>query len=216
MEACGPFTRQLWKSIEKQMEALLACDFVCQLAAGTLSPKAFHHYLSQDALYLQDDNKALMNLSERASSAEEQSFFRQLAEDGIAIEESLQGEYFQHFGIAKAKQKFPAVDQYTQHLLHHTTASDYAVGVAACLPCFWVYNSIGSEIYQKAVSPNAYHKWIDTYQGAEYESYTLQFIQLTEDIGSKASPELQKQMTEAFGLSSNFELLFFREALSMG
>ena len=213
MKATGPITQSLWLEIEDLIQELVECDFVNQLAHGTLSRTAFHHYLSQDALYLKDDNRALMKISERAEYIEVKSFFKTIAEDGIAIEEALQTEFFKHFGIKKATTKSPAVKQYTSHLLHHAHHSELPVAVAATLPCFWVYNTIGSTIYRKASKPNVYQKWIDTYQGADYEGFTARFIELTEILGLKVDKCTIENMKEAFRQSTQYELAFFEESI---
>jgi thiaminase/transcriptional activator TenA len=215
MKAIGPITDALWQGSLDLIDRLKECAFVQQLTDGTLPMKAFHHYLAQDALYLKDDNKALLTISERAEEEDLKSFFKTIAEDGIAIEEVLQTEYFECFGIQRAEAKSMAVMHYTDHLLKQAQHSELPIALAATLPCFWVYNTIGNEIYKKAKSPNPFQKWIDTYQGAEYESFTIRFIELCEALGQKASPEIQQEMQIAFRKSTECELAFFEESIKV-
>ena len=63
------FTSQLWKDIEPIYGAIIDHPYNRELAAGTLPPETFHHYLKQDALYLLDFSRALAIVSARARTA---------------------------------------------------------------------------------------------------------------------------------------------------
>ena len=92
----GYSTRQFYERIMgcklPVFQQIINCRFVSGLADATLPREWFAHYLSQDVLYLQQDNEALELLSQRAPDEMEKDFFRQLAEDGIVVERAMQNE----------------------------------------------------------------------------------------------------------------------------
>jgi len=209
MKAAGPFTRMLWDNILPVYEEITGCPFVTRLAEGTLPLPWFAEYISQDALYLVDDSRALAITAAKAERKDELYFFLQLAKDGLDIERSLQEEFFSLYNIKEAERKLPVTEAYTSFLLHHAYNSTYAVAVAALLPCFWVYNETGNQIIQNSVAGNPYQKWIDTYSGELYEDYTRSFIDITERLGQTASPEVRSLMQKAFTEGTKYELAFF-------
>jgi len=214
MKAEGKFTESLWCSIETIYTDLIKHPFVNQLAKGTLPHQCFAHYLSQDILYIRDDSKALENISKKATESAEQAFFRSLASDGIAIEQELHNYFLKSFNVLEAKTKSPAIEEYTRFLIEHSEKSTYHIAAAALLPCFWVYNKVGEHIFTHAQENNVYQKWIDTYQGGEYEDYTKKFIQIVERLANNSNDNEKKLMQEAFSHSTMFELNFFEESIS--
>ncbi len=214
MQAKGPFTHQLWQAIESIYSEVIHHQFVLGLANGDLPNSCFAHYLSQDVLYIKDDNKALTLVSERAINSGHKGFFKSLAKDGLAIEEALHDEFLEHFKIKEAQEKSPIIKAYTDFLLTHSEHSEYSIVVAALLPCFWLYYKVGAEIINKSKPNNPYQKWIDTYQGDEYEDFTSQFIQILEDLAEKADSKTLEKMKGAFVESARLELAFFEEAIS--
>ncbi|MBI9053296.1 MAG: TenA family protein [Bacteroidales bacterium] len=214
MKAEGKFTESLWSSVQTIYLDLINHPFVNQLVKGTLPLQCFAHYLSQDVLYIRDDSKALENLSKKATEPTEQDFFMTLANDGIAIEQELHNHYLKIFNVIEAKTKSPTIEGYTRFLIEHSEKSTYHIAAAALLPCFWVYNSVGKHIFTHAVENNAYQKWIETYQGGEYENYTKKFIQIVERLADNSNNNEKKLMQEAFVQATMFELNFFEESIS--
>jgi len=214
MKPKGEFTCYLWESIQAIYNEIITHTFVELLADGTLPKPCFAHYLSQDILYIHDDSKAFEHLSKRATATTEQAFFKTLAKEGIAMEHELHTHFLKFFTIRKAKKKSPVIKAYTHFLIEHSLKSPYNVAAAALLPCFWVYNSVGKHLISFAEENNVYQKWIDTYQGGEYEEYTKSFIQIVERLAATASEEEKEHMREAFVQATLFELYFFEESMS--
>jgi thiaminase/transcriptional activator TenA len=215
VEPKGEFTESLWDAIKVIYNDLINHCFVLQLADGTLPYQCFAHYLAQDILYIKDDSIALENISERANTNSEQTFFKSLAQDGIEIERALHRDFLEHFKVSKATIKSPVIENYTHFLINHSEKSHYKIAVAALLPCFWVYNKVGNHNIKHAAEHNIYKKWIDTYQGKEYEIYTNNFIQIVEELANGSTQHEKNQMRKAFIQSTKFELYFFDEAINM-
>ena len=213
MEPKGEFTESLWTAIKPLYEKMIHHPFVIQLKNGTLPHHCFEHYLAQDILYIQDDSKALEMISEKAPSHDEQTFFKSLAEDGLEIERVLHDDFLIHFKISGTKGKSPVIEDYTRFLIIHASQSSYQIAAAALLPCFWVYYKVGNHIVSHYSKNNIYQKWIDTYQGEEYEMYTGKFIEIVEKLAAVLSEKEQSQMRQAFITSTRFELHFFNESM---
>lgn len=214
MEAAGQFTQKLWITVQPVYKQILNCSYVKRLADGTLPHNWFAHYISQDALYLTDDSRALAVTAARASDTEEMYFLLQLAKDGLDIERTLQNDFIKQFRIPKAREKSPAFKAYATFLMEHAFHSPFPVAVAALLPCFWVYCNTGETILNNTVLNNPYQKWIETYSDTRYKEYTRRFIQLTEKNGQNAESGIGKQMIKAFEEGTKHELRVLKEATS--
>ncbi len=212
MEAAGPFTQNLWTIIQPVYQQIINCRYIKRLADGTLPPDWFAHYLSQDILYIIEDSRALAVTAARATDPDETYFFLHLAKDGLDIERALQNDFLKHFNVPEAKEKSPAFDAYARFLLDNAFNSPYPVAAASLLPCFWVYYKAGEYVFRNSTRNNPFQKWIDTYSGSEYQEYTRRFIQITENLGQKAEPNISEQMINAFVQSAKFELRLFEEA----
>jgi thiaminase/transcriptional activator TenA len=212
IKAQGDFTKTLWKQVEPIYLQILRHPFVVQLSEGTLSKNSFSQYLSQDILYLRDDNRALSILSKRSGNDEEKIFFKKLAEDGIAIEQSMQSEYLSYFDVKEALSKSEVITEYTDFLISSVKSAAYEVAATALLPCFWVYAMVGKEIRSRSAKNNIYQKWIDTYGDSEFESYVVLFINIVEKLSCKADDKIKNQMKEAFIRGTELELAFFEES----
>nr|WP_320192082.1 TenA family protein [uncultured Desulfobacter sp.] len=213
MKAAGKHTQKMWDAVASIYEDTITHPFVVRLAKGTLDKKSFAHFLSQDILYLKDDNLALDLLAEKAPNESEKQFFQLLAKDGLDIEKALHNEFLKYFDIEEAEKKSPAIEKYTSFLLNHSENSVFSLAAAALLPCFWVYGSVGNHILSIAEADNEYQMWIDTYHSDAYAQYTLRFIDIVERIASEADEDLYQEMLNAFTLSTQYELDFFEEAI---
>lgn len=209
------FTDQLWQQITPVYEAILAHGFVRELGAGTLSAASFQYYIQQDALYLTDFSRALAQLAAKSSDSAHILLFSQFAENAIRVEQALHQTYFALFGIEPVTTKKPACFAYTNYLLATTALESVAVGSAAVLPCFWIYQRVGTHIYQQAISQNPYQTWIDTYAGEAFEQSVNQMIALTDQFAEEAGPLQRQKMTDAFQQASRLEWAFWNDAYTL-
>jgi len=212
MEAAGVFTEKLWSTIQPVYQQIINSRYIKRLTDGTLPHSWFAHYISQDVLYIIDDSRALAMTAARAENPDEMYFFLQLAKDGLDIERALHDEFLKHYDIPETTEKSPAFSAYEHFLLHHAFDSPYPVAAAALLPCFWVYYKTGEYVFKNAAAGNPYQKWIDTYSGTEYREYTSRFIQITENLGQNATPEIRERMINAFTEGTEHELKVLEEA----
>ena len=91
----------------------------------------------------------------------------------------------------------------------------YEEGLAALLPCFWIYREVGIHIHKNSADNNPYQKWIDTYSGEEFAKIVQDMIDLTDRSADIASPEIRKLMLQAFVHSTNLEWMFWDGAYNL-
>ena len=140
------FTDELWWSITPTYDAILAHPFLTGLTGltdGTLHPDAFAFYLCQDALYLGRYAQALAVLGGRAPEAGDVAMFARHAAGAIEVERHLHESLLPQLGIdpatLAATEMAPVTLAYTSYLLATVHGGSYVEGVAAVLPCYWIY-----------------------------------------------------------------------------
>ena len=85
-----------------------------------------------------------------------------------------------------------------------------AVGMAALLPCFWVYGVVGKGIAKiRRLENNPYAEWVSAYGSAEYEKNVASAVGLADRLAAKASDEERRKATEAFLEGCRLEKAFF-------
>src|SRR5260370_9737818 len=81
----------------------------------------------------------------------------------------------------------PTTRAYTTFLVATAFSGSLADGLAAVMPCFWIYAEVGQHLKQ-AGSPNPlYQRWIDSYGTDEY----LHEVHLALDLTDRAGPDLR-------------------------
>ncbi|WP_448545194.1 thiaminase II [Roseiflexus sp.] len=207
------FTETLWSSITDIYQAIIRHPFNEELAQGTLPREKFAFYMQQDALYLSDFARALATMAGRAPDEEALLQFVRFAEGVAVVERALHTSYFHEFGIeTPTRQQSPSCFAYTNFLLATTACRSYQEGMAALLPCFWIYREVGHDIYKRAAPNNPYQKWIDTYAGQEFGEWVDRAIALTDRIADHASAMQKERMRDAFVYSSRLEWMFWDSA----
>ncbi|MBL8238584.1 MAG: TenA family protein [Bryobacterales bacterium] len=191
-------SRELWTAIEPIYAKTLAHPFLTGLTDGTLPPERFRYYLQQDAAYLDAFAQALRDLAAKAPSREWAATLRRHANEAIAAEKKLPPAamapvnyaYVNHFRVAVAKGSF-------------------AEGLAALLPCYWIYQEVGRELVRKGSRNPEYQKWIDNYAGEEYARSVRQVLAMYDGLAPKLTAAQRTRAKELFVLSARYEYLFW-------
>lgn len=206
------FTQSLWQSIEPIYYEILHHPYNVELGEGILAISRFEYYLQQDELYLQDYRRALSLLAAKSPDSATAEYLLNYALEGIAIERQLHQTFFQEFHLSSSAQRQPACFHYGNFLLACCSLQPFAVGLAAILPCFWVYHQVGSAILRKTGSANPYELWIETYNDPHYVQTVEKMIDLTEQSAAISTQSDQETMRTAFILSTQLELQFWEAA----
>lgn len=210
------FTNELWGSIADIYDAIVRHPFNTELAEGTLAREKFAFYIQQDALYLLDFSRSLAIMAGRAATSQQILQFVRYAEWIIVEERALHESYFSLFGIEQpSTTPSPACFAYTNYLLATVSTRSYEEGVAALLPCFWIYREVGNHILRHATPDNPYQRWIDTYASTEFAELVDQVIALTDERARQSSEATRRLMQQAFITSSKLEWCFWDSAYRM-
>ena len=91
---------------------------------------------------------------------------------------------------------------------------NYAVLLAAILPCFWLYSAVGDQLHADFLAradsaTHPYAAWLETYADEGFAATTRKAIDLTDEAADAASAEQRAAMRVVFSTSSRLELEFF-------
>jgi thiaminase/transcriptional activator TenA len=196
------------------MNEIFAQPFNHELCNGTLPRQKFISYLQQDALYLADYSRALALTAARLSCDHQYRLFLQFALDAIKAEQDLHSSYLkqQQHSVSMRVEQNPACFMYTNYLLKMASTASVEESVASLLPCFWVYQQVGSKIAKMRTSSNPYDNWIELYSGEKFYSSVEIAIKVTNDLSQIASSEIKEKMITAFVRSTQLEWYFWDNA----
>ena len=210
------FSTDAWALNAARYETIRSMPFNQELANGTLNRERFQHYMIQDAHYLIAFGRALAVAAAKADDADGLVQFSHAAEVAVIVERSLHSDFMQQFGVSPetfaGTPLTPACDHYSSYLLATAWSASYPVVLAALLPCFWIYAEIGRDIHSRAVHPNPYNAWIETYAGEEFHAAVRGVIETVDRVASKASPSTLTEMHKAFTRATQLEWIFWDSA----
>lgn len=206
------FTDLLWQENLPIYEGIMAHPFNQELMAGTLAKDKFQFYIGQDALYLADFGRALSVVGAKAPEVSLFMDFVKFSEGTVVVERALHEQYFRLFDVEAPAAKAPGCFAYTHFLLSTAALGTYAEGVAALLPCFWIYREVGNHIYAHSAPGNPYQAWIDTYAGEEYGALVDRAIAITNQAAERASEQERAAMRHAYRQGSRMEWMFWDSA----
>jgi thiaminase/transcriptional activator TenA len=210
------WTGRLWAEIEGTYAAILEHPFICGLTSGDLAPDTFFHFISQDAWYVSEYTKAVALLGVKAPTAESTALLTRHAADAISAESTLHRELVTELGGDPAALALipvlPTTQAYTSYLLSTIHQGDFVDGLAAVLPCFWIYAEVGRHLAQRG-SPNpVYQRWIDTYAGGDYRDEVTAILELADQIGAKFEGAQEARARRHFETAARYEWMFWDAA----
>jgi len=100
---------------------------------------------------------------------------------------------------------------YTSFLSSITYSRPFYEGIAAVLPCYWIYLRVGENL-TSSLNP-LYDRWIRNYSGKDYETGVQEVLQLVRNI--EVNEEQEKSMMRLFRMGSIFEYMFWDSAYKM-
>jgi thiaminase/transcriptional activator TenA len=206
------FTETLWQSIEPIYAQILSHPFVQGLTDGSLDESAFKFYVIQDALYLQDFGRGLAILG---TKADDDGFlmFCDHARNAILAERSLHESFFKTWNLnpETVYQTPPAPHclLYTSYLIRVALTRPYSEAIAAFLPCYWIYLTVGQDLMKKGSINPLYQQWINTYSSDEFEAIVQSVLSVTNTIAASLTESHKAAMKHHFILTSKMEYLFW-------
>lgn len=210
------WSEQTWQTIAPIYKKIIEMPFITELMDGTLEKERFQFYITQDAGYLEHFGRALSLIGARATHITDALAFMRFAENALVVESILHESYCKDFGIPRKAALQPACHHYV-HFLKSTAALDAVeVGMAAVLPCFWIYKAVGDHVLaNQSAKDNPYQEWINTYAGEEFGIAVQQAISICDSVASSNTEQTRTAMTEAFITASQLEYDFWKGAYDL-
>ncbi|CAJ1949115.1 unnamed protein product [Cylindrotheca closterium] len=215
--------QQLWDSAASMLAATEKHPFLVGMVDGTLSNDSFKHYIVQDALYLvRDFAYCLRRLAESAGSEEDSKQLQASAIGAIEAEMMLHNSLFKEWDIISAEgaEQMPHTLLYTSYLKRVVATRSHKQGLAALLPCHWVYMHVGRKCLLKLREglgecinrPPQFDAWIDMYGGDDVEGKVKAYIKLVDAECKVATADELKEMEEHFNMCCKLEHMFWDQA----
>ncbi|MEW4570210.1 thiaminase II [Tautonia sp. JC769] len=207
------FTDRLWNAILPIYDAILGHPFVTGLTDGRLSRDRFAFYVVQDAVYLRTFARALSVLASTAPDSGATSMFNRHASDAIAVEQSLHEGFLAELGLHPQQvdeaEACPNARAYCDFLMASTACHPFHEGLAAVLPCYWIYQRVGQQLLPKGSPDPLYQRWLETYGGEQFDEVVNQVLRLTDRIAETLTDEQRARMTSRFVVGTRYEWMFW-------
>jgi thiaminase (transcriptional activator TenA) len=215
------FCAKAWQHTLRLQQAIVDHPFNVALTDGSLDRERFTFYMVQDARYLVGFAQALAAAAARATHADDAAFLAGSAQAALIEERRLHAGYMKEFGLSDSDvagvPTSPSCLAYTSFLRASALTEPYPVLVAAILPCFWVYQHVGSSILEATggAADHPYHRWIETYADEEFAAAVLAARQLTDRVAAAADESTRASMLAAFSRATEYEWLFWNSAWTL-
>jgi thiaminase/transcriptional activator TenA len=165
-----------------EVDRWLGHPFVRRLVDGTLPADAFRWYLQQDWLYLKNYVRVYARLAGRAPDDAVEHLVG-LAHSLAKTELGLIREMMAPFGVRFEGVEPTAVNARYQTYLLDVAAADFAVGVAATMPCLWGYSVMSRSLPAPPDDgSHPYAAWLQTYQGDVMWDNTVRLLALLDEV----------------------------------
>lgn len=228
---CGSasFTCRVWTEAKPIKAAILDHPFIAELTRGTLDRDVFLGYLKQDALYLDVYARAMAAAAAQAPSSDDIVFWATSARDAILVERELHAGRVTDSHPVLAS---PTTTGYTSYLLSLAASGCYPALAAGVLPCFWVYEFVGTRIKEQvlrraaavgdgnadagageqSLASHAYGDWIGAYGDEAFREATTAAIGIVDRLADEADVATRSRMREAFLTACRYEWMFWDAA----
>lgn len=210
------WSARLWADIEPIFAAILEHPFLTGLTDGTLDVAVFAEYVAQDVHYLREYARALALVGAKAPTLAATSMFARHAAEVFDVELALHATLLPDLGLDSAAMDAvpvsPTTRAYTSYLLATTYGGSFADGLAAILPCYWIYARVGAALLDKGSPDPRFQSWIDSYGGDEFAATVAKVLRLTDEIGLALSPADEEAARAHFVTTARYEWMFFDAA----
>ncbi len=213
--ARGAATRW-WNAAAPIYDAILAHPFLQGLTDGTLPPATFEYYLVQDAHYLRGYARALALVGAHAHDAADVALFTQHAADAITVEQQLHTSLLSELGVnpdmVLEVQAGPATTAYIDHLLATCATGSFSDGLAAVLPCYWIYAQVGQRLLARSSPDPRYARWISTYAGPAFADTVGAVLDVADRVGERLSDTSARRAEHLYTVGARHEWMFWDAA----
>ncbi len=210
------WTRMLWAEIEGIFQAILDHPFICGLISGTLERDVFYHFLCQDHCYVSETPRAISLLGSKAPTARAGAMLAKHAAESQNAELALHRDLAAAIGAEPAgltqAQASPTTRAYLSFVLSTVFRTEFAVGLAAVLPCYWLYAEVGRHLGALGSPDPVYQDWISAYGNPIYHGDVIAVLNLADEVGSDLSGVSERSARAHFAMAARYEWMFWDAA----
>ncbi|GAA3791035.1 thiaminase II [Sphaerisporangium flaviroseum] len=211
-----PYSEELWDAIDPIYTAILGHPFITGLVDGSLPRDAFRHFVVQDSHYLRDYARALALCGAKAPTQDDVAAFAGDAVGAIAAEQEMHAEFMSALG-GSAEQAArapvaPTTRAYTSYLLATVYGGSFLDGLAAVLPCYWIYARVGEALLKESSPDPLYQRWIAAYGDESFQNVVRRVVALADRSGEEATPLQRGRALDHFVTTARYEWMFWNAA----
>lgn len=214
--ATQPWSTRLWTDIEPTFAAILDHPFLTELSDGTLDTAVFAEYVAQDVHYLRDYARALAVVGAKAPTLADTSMFARHAAEVLEVELALHAALLPDLGLdpvaVGAVTVSPTTRAYSSYLLATAYSGSFVDGLAAILPCYWIYARVGAALLERGSPDRRFQNWIDSYGGEEFAATVAEVLKLTDEVGPNLTSADEYVARAHFATTARYEWMFFDAA----
>ncbi|GAB3496828.1 TenA family protein [Flexivirga lutea] len=202
--------------MEDGLKRVLAHDFLSGLAAGTLPRDAFGYFIVQDTLYLREYARALALLAAKAPS-EAAGTLAAHAGSAVATELGLHPALLEQAGLdprlLHTTPTSPTTTAYTSYLLATCAQRPFHEGLAAVLPCYWIYQQVGAALAVRGSSDPVYARWIESYAAPDFARSVAEMLAIVDRTTVSCSDGMLAGMAPHVETATRYEWMFWDAAV---
>lgn len=206
----GTWSEEVWAKASRIYQSILRQPFLREMAAGTLAVEKFDRYLAQDEIYLGNYGRSMFELAEIIPDKDDRRLLEDFAREGMESEHLMHELLIKRFGIEPALEPSVVTRLYNEHTDRMVRTGIPELGLAAILPCAWVYNEVGREVLRFArMEDNPYAEWMSEYGNEQFTEGVRQLLEVVDRLAAAATPDIRERMTSAFLEATLFEYAFW-------
>jgi thiaminase (transcriptional activator TenA) len=207
------FTGEMWERGRPVYETTLEHPFLKGLSDGSLPRDKFQFYLEQDAQYLRVFGQALSVLASKAPHEDWARTLNRHAVDAVEVERALHETILVKFGVqpnrASRARMAPVNVAYTNHLLVAVERGTFAEGLAAMLPCYWIYWEAGKVLVKRGSKNREYQQWIDQYASEDYGKSVREVLAMMDAVAPELTAAQRERCLALFERGARYEWMFW-------
>jgi len=193
---------------------------------GTLPRAAFRHFVVQDSHYLRDYARALAVCAAKAPTEADVRAFAGDAVGALVAEQEMHADFLKELSLkglgpdgldgpgapVDGAEVLPTTRAYTSYLLATVYGGSFAEGLAAVLPCYWIYARVGEALLRTSSPDPLYARWIESYGDESFQAVVRRVLELTDRVGAELSPAERRRAVGHFATTARYEWMFWDAA----
>lgn len=210
------WTGELWAAITPAYDSILEHPFITGLTTGELDPAAFVRFLAQDTYYVNEYARSLAALGATAPDMELTRSLIEHAGGAVNAETTLHAELVDMLelpaNVISDARPTPTACAYVDFVTARVHTSSFFEGLAAVLPCMWVYAEVGRHLAERGSPHATYSRWIENYAGSDYIDEVARVLDDVDRLAATVSESERARGIAVAQLATRYEWMFWDSA----